>query len=288
MSWMARKPGRNPAPAMRGEQVSHCVSSEWNLPPLSRLSTWCRPVLQALSSGVPVLTAALHLIIAIVVAVPAAAGKTGPEVLLAPVIEDLRAFCGCDTLRVDWRGLDGIWRTAEKLDSLGISSPLPSREPQRQTDRIVVRLRGLRAGGPVEMLLTGDVYCLDTVHRASRSLRRGLILGPGDTELARGWFPPSATGQGTECVEGLHLLNSVSAGTPLSRSDLGPAPWVRRGETLRVLYTATALHLEVRGVARADGWEGDRIRLRIDGGGRDCEGVVVAPGLVRVQPEGGF
>ncbi len=302
MSGMTGKPGRSLAPAMQGEQVSHCAFSEWNLPSLSRLSVLRTVVIRALLSWALVPAVVMHIVISTVAVVPdaaatspaasaappAAAGSGGPEVLLAPVMEDLRVLCGCDTLKVDWRGLDRIWRTAERLDSLSIASPLPSSEPERQTDRIVVRLRGLRAGGAVELLLTGDVLCLDSVHVSRRSLRRGGIIGPGDTELVRGWFPPSAAGQERECVEGLHLLNSVSARTPLGRSDLGPAPWVRRGGSLRVVYAAAALHLEVRGVARADGWEGDRIRLRIDGGGRDCEGLVIGPGLVRVLPEGGF
>ncbi len=283
MSGTARECDRSLAPAVQGEQIPGITASEGNLPPLSRLWSRVRPFACVRSMGILILCVLMP---------PTAGGNTGasgdPRTFLAPVVEDLRALCGCDTLRVDWRGLDRIWRAAQALDSLSISSPLPSRDPDRKVDRIVVRLRGLRSGRPVEVMLPGDVFCLDSVHRTRRSLRRGEIVGATDTELVRGWFSPSAVWRGKESVEGLHVLNSVSIGTPLASSDLGPAPWVRRGETLRVVYSASSLHLEVRGVARADGWEGDRIRLRVDGGGRDCEGVVVGPGLVRVQPEGGF
>jgi flagella basal body P-ring formation protein FlgA len=136
------------------------------------------------------------------------------------------------------------------------------------------------------MLLPGALRVLGMAHRAQRTLRAGTVLRAEDAETVRDWVPPSALCDRE--IEGTFLVNGVGSGRWLPCADLREPPLVRRGEELVVVYRAPGLELRGRGVARKDGWMGERLSVRVGGAERDCQAEVIGPGAVQVgarEPE---
>jgi flagella basal body P-ring formation protein FlgA len=230
----------------------------------------------------PLASAALAASSAAAPASPAAPDRIA--LLLRPVEESLHAACGCDSFRVDWHLPAAMSRGAAALDSLRLVDPetLADAHTAACPDRVTLRLRGVRAGGAIEYVFSGETFCRVTVWVAVHPLRAGQALASSDLRSDRGWYPPSALPEGERAAPGSYLRRSVPRGGFLSRGDVTEPPMVRRGQELRILYRSPGLSLEARGVARRDGWTGDNVAVRVLGAARDCEGVVSGAGEVEI------
>jgi flagella basal body P-ring formation protein FlgA len=87
---------------------------------------------------------------------------------------------------------------------------------------------------------------------------------------------------GIETVIGLRARRSLATGHLLVEGDLEPVPLVLRNETVRVLLRQGAIEIEMRGEVLADGWLGDRVRVRNPMTRRLMTAVVSGPGEVRL------
>jgi flagella basal body P-ring formation protein FlgA len=119
---------------------------------------------------------------------------------------------------------------------------------------------------------------------AGRVLGRGAEVRPADLELA--WF--DVTYKRADPLGDLSLLEGhvtrtrVGSGSMLTADLLVTKPVVTSGSPVTVRYAGAGFHILVDGVAREDGVEGDRIRVKNLASGRILRAVVVAPGVVEL------
>ncbi len=119
---------------------------------------------------------------------------------------------------------------------------------------------------------------------AARSLRRGETLGADDvrvetrdaSELPEGWLAAGTA------LTGQRVRRSLRAGQALADGWIEAAPLVVRGEAVRLELERGSLRIEARGEARADGYDGDWIRVVNRDSGRELTGRVAGEGVVRV------
>jgi flagella basal body P-ring formation protein FlgA len=281
---MVQSSNRILEPACRGEQVLSGPHSGRILPSLSQPPAFLR----SLAAGT------LALVLAYAGARGAdvrSSGDTGPLVpLLAPLVQELRSVCGCDTFRVEWRVPPGLVKRAAALESLAAvldPGPTGSNGLEKCPDRVSVRLIGLDHGRRVELLMGGQTLCFSTVPVLRHRVPSGEVLQEGDLALSHGWFPPSAVRLGERTVVGAYNTTALSTGAWIGRSILRDAPLVRRNEVLRVVYEDGGIRLEGRGQTHRDGWAGDHVAVRLEGAKRDCEAVVSGPREVQVGGAGG-
>jgi|TARA_R100000501_G_scaffold13151_3_gene23978 flagella basal body P-ring formation protein FlgA len=92
------------------------------------------------------------------------------------------------------------------------------------------------------------------------SLPRGALVTAKDVDLIPA---PSAINSGmlreAEAAVGHKLLRSVNAGTPLKLTMLERAPAVRRGDRVVLRASGKGFSVQVEGIAKEDGAEGDRV-----------------------------
>ncbi len=197
--------------------------------------------------------------------------------LFNDVVHTVAENCGQERLRVRWTLSQSMRERLVAEPSVRVE--LVPGDPC--SDQVVARVvygEGLQTG---RLLVTGAVEVHGDGYRLARALRKGEVLEAQDVELVPGWFPPGVNR--VEPPEGLVPLRPLSAGAWLHEDDLGPAPFVRRGETVAVVYSAPGLQLHTVGLARKDGWMGDRVSVRVEGARHDCVAMVESPGRVRVE-----
>jgi flagella basal body P-ring formation protein FlgA len=283
---------------MPGEHGSRGVSSEWTLSSLSLFLF----LLATVFGGPVVADPKVSAVTAGPRVPPVVAGPkvpAGPEVpaaVLAPVEKALRAACGCERFTVHWSIQAAVAAGAAGLESLAAipdSASLRARTASDAgislacPDRVPVRLRGRRNGRVVEYLTEAQPLCEGKVLTVARAVRPGTVLRADDLELRDGWFAPSIWRDAASAAEGKAARQALVPGRPLRRGDLAEPALVMRGAAVRVLCQLGGIVIEGRGVARKDGSRGERVGVRLAGASRDCLGVVIGPGEVRVDGEGG-
>lgn len=81
---------------------------------------------------------------------------------------------------------------------------------------------------------------------------------------------------------GQQVKYSLGLGTVIQPNHLRPLNVVKRGETIILVASAGTMEVRMQGTAMADASLGDRVRVRNLSSERVVEGVVDAPGVVRV------
>ena len=110
---------------------------------------------------------------------------------------------------------------------------------------------------------------------AARELPRGAVIRPADVDGAN---PGEAL-----AVLGWVTRRVVRAGEPLRAPAVAPPALVASGETVQLLWSAPGMELRMRGRALGSAALGETVGVRLDVR-RRFEGVVVGPGLVRMEP----
>lgn len=200
------------------------------------------------------------------------------------LIGPLRVACGCESLRVQWRLTDALCAEATAADSL---RAVLAGESAGQPDRPVARVQTWRAGRLREVVVAGDALCPGLAWVALRPVRARSVVSPADVDSLRGWFPPSVIAAPGRSPIGSWTEDALPRGRPLVLDRLGEPPLVRAGGEVRLVCLTGGLRVEGRGTSRTDARMGDRVEVRLEGGRRDCRGVVSGPAEVTVLLEGG-
>lgn len=108
---------------------------------------------------------------------------------------------------------------------------------------------------------------------ASRSVRRGELLTSANTELRLedeldNAAVPTDAFRGLAEVAGLEASRGLRVGEPLTPAECVGPVLVRRGEPVTVSSGVGRIRVRLRGVARADGREGDFVSVEIHDGDR--------------------
>ncbi len=146
---------------------------------------------------------------------------------------------------------------------------------------------GVRCNGsnPWTLYVPVTVKVYTGVVVAAVSLARGEIVGRGKVRLAR--YDLARLPQGyfhdLSQVEGMTARRNLSAGQPLVPSMLRARRVVERGQRVTMLAGIPGLEVRMSGEALSNGARGERIRVRNLSSRRVVEGVVVEPGVVRVD-----
>ncbi len=115
-------------------------------------------------------------------------------------------------------------------------------------------------------------------------LRRGELVGPAHLSYQRRLLAGREETLGAlDEVVGMRSRRSLSSGHLLLAADLEPLPLVFRGETVQMLLTRGAIQVEMRGVALADGWLGDHVRVRNPLTRKTIRATVCGAGQVRFE-----
>jgi flagellar basal body P-ring formation protein FlgA len=114
---------------------------------------------------------------------------------------------------------------------------------------------------------------------AAGTVISGAQLIPGEVDIADGpgtppLQPPAAIGR--------TLTRPIAAGSPLRAGDLRQRQWFAAGDTVRVVAGGAGFELSTDGQAMNPGIEGQRVRVRTDGG-RTITGLAVGDRLVRAD-----
>ncbi len=229
----------------------------------------------------------LSVFVACLAAALAPARASGVPAVLAGVVAELEAAAGCDSFRVSWSGalekelarLDQASAVMDRGAGLG-SAPSGAAPPART----LIHVRGKLDGRMVEWQLFAEPQCFGEYYAAPRALRSGAVLGREDLLLLSGWHPVDALTPRDALEAMLFVPAGLASGAAIRARDLKSAPFVRRATAVSICYSAPGISLKGRGLVRADGWLGDRVKVRMEGALRDCEADVTAPGEVTVRP----
>lgn len=131
--------------------------------------------------------------------------------------------------------------------------------------------------------ITVNVYGEVVVTRTA--LSRGELIDASKVKVARynlaklpqGYFHDPVQ------VQGMLARRNLAAGQPLVPAMLKAQKIVERGQRVTMLAGGNGLEVRMPGVALSHGARGERIRVRNLSSKRVVEGVVVEPGLVRVD-----
>lgn len=117
---------------------------------------------------------------------------------------------------------------------------------------------------------------------AARDLERGIVLTAADIAYA-----PADGGAGGAAAAPIGWVTRrvVSQGEALREPTISRPDVVRSGESVQLVWSDGAVELRVRGTALGAAAQGERISVRVDGR-RRFEGIVVGPGLVRMESRG--
>lgn len=165
-----------------------------------------------------------------------------------------------------------------ELDAEVVAEPAPA-----PFVRAAVRVRV--DGREVQRVpLTLRVSRLRSVVVAARALDARVVPGPADLRLEERpahEVPGDALGALPEGDE-LELVRPVRPGEALTSRVLQPRVLIRRGERVTLVLEGPGFRITAPGRAAEDGRRGDAVRVVNPGSGRELQGTVEGPGLVRV------
>ena len=117
---------------------------------------------------------------------------------------------------------------------------------------------------------------------AARNIRPGDVLGEMDVMVIRGAtegaFEKAAPIVGSEAIVALY------AGRAILRTQIAPAPLVKRNQIIEISFLSGGLSMTTEGRALARGAEGERIRVMNLSSKSPIFGIVQSDGTVRVSP----
>jgi flagella basal body P-ring formation protein FlgA len=143
---------------------------------------------------------------------------------------------------------------------------------------------GVRCAGSVRWTIYTSVTVdsLAPVLVARYTLPRDAMLSAADFDLQTRRVPglASAYPSNATALAGQRLRLALSAGEPLSRDALAPAPLVHRGQQVVILAHASGIEVRVAGIALSDGRIADHIRVQNQSSQRIVEAVVRSDSVV--------
>lgn len=113
---------------------------------------------------------------------------------------------------------------------------------------------------------------------AKRTLRVGVIVGPGDL-LLQGSDDQSLLNQ----LLGLEMRRAVYAGHSVTPDHLGPPTLVRRNEIVAMVYRAGGLGIRTEGRALTRGGKGETVEIMNLASRQTVRAVVTGPRQVEVR-----
>lgn len=84
-------------------------------------------------------------------------------------------------------------------------------------------------------------------------------------------------------LTGQQLKHSVSVGAVIGHNNVKPEKIIRRGEMITLVAEAGSMQVKMNGTALSDAVLGQKIRVKNSSSKRVVEGIVQAPGLVKVS-----
>ena len=123
------------------------------------------------------------------------------------------------------------------------------------------------------------------VRVARRDLPAGSVIAEADfeakqqdvTEVLQEVLP------GNEFEAGARTKKSIRKGQMLLRDQLSPQGMVLRGDSVKLLLSDGGLQIETRAIAEQDGVIGQRVKIRPETSVAAVTGLIVGPGVVRVE-----
>ena len=130
---------------------------------------------------------------------------------------------------------------------------------------------------------TGTAFETIAAVAVDRPVERGEVLKESDLTVLR--RPKSEDGAISDIadVTGLAARHQLRPGQPLNTADLMKPAIVQRGETVTIVYEAPGLILTLRGQAQDAGALGDSVGVLNVETKRVVQGIVTAPGRVKVS-----
>ena len=136
-------------------------------------------------------------------------------------------------------------------------------------------------------IVQARVRTFDSVFVAVRALRSGEIISEDmfrkekiETTFLKGNYVKNFTK-----VSGKRLRRFINAGDVLFYDSVEDIPLVRRGEKVRIEVVSRFVRVETTGVAKQDGWLGDKIKVFVNASRKTIEGEVSGKGTVRIYVE---
>ncbi|WP_161630010.1 flagellar basal body P-ring formation chaperone FlgA [Desulfogranum mediterraneum] len=130
----------------------------------------------------------------------------------------------------------------------------------------------------------GRVEALSEVVVARESIQRGAIIQAGQLSLVKkNTLKLSHPLFALDQAVGRQAGRTLSAGRPLRADELLLPPVIREGELVKILAGKGALRITTRGIAKADGKQGQVIRVKNISSNKLIYARVMAPGMVSVE-----
>lgn len=131
--------------------------------------------------------------------------------------------------------------------------------------------------------LLADAAAADSVI-ATRTLRAGTLIGPGDVALAAGDHPGAL--RRPEAAIGLEARVALYAGRPVAAGDLGPPAIVERNQIVTLIYRQGLLTITAEGRSLGRGGAGDRLRVMNLASRTTVVGRIAEDGTLHVEGAG--
>lgn len=146
---------------------------------------------------------------------------------------------------------------------------------------------GVRCAGPVQwsLFVPVEVVVRGAVVVVTQSLPRGTVLESGHIRLQTQDLSGLHSGyvSALEVAQDAVLRRAVQLGTVLTPQMLEPRRLVQRGQQVLILVENAQVAVRAEGEALEHGSLGERVRVRNSRSSRIVEGVVAAPGVIRVE-----
>ena len=124
---------------------------------------------------------------------------------------------------------------------------------------MAVNAAGRLAAALCLVIVAFPISCFAETIVATRSIRAGTILSPGDVMTDPETIAGAA--QRAQDVIGLEVRRNLYAGRPVLTSDLGPPTLVKRNSRVSIIYRSPGLALRTEGRALDSGGAGETIRV---------------------------
>lgn len=200
----------------------------------------------------------------------------------------LRAACGCDSSRVEWRISPALAGEFARWDGVEFRALERTSAADGRSALAKFELRGLHAGRPKQSTVEAEVACRREAWVLAKATTIGADLSRAEIRRELTWTAPETPA--IPVTEGAASLppsgiarRSLVAGAVLSPSDVVASPLVASGEWVRLIYRGAGLEVAGRAQVRSNGWLDDEVALRLEGARRDCRGRVIAPGTVLME-----
>lgn len=211
--------------------------------------------------------------------------STPTETIERAVVDAVRSVCDCDSAQVVRVESRSVLDAAAALDGVSVHVISPAMGYPEAPDRYRVLLEGRREGRAVTLNLTASARCFGRALLAERNLPAGCDVAAADLSWQDGFFAPALLWRGAAPALPAYAPLGLRRGEPLAPDALRARPLVRRGEPVVVRTAGSGFELRGLGVARAHGWCGDRVAVRLNGATRDVSGQVAPDGTVEVALE---